>query len=120
MQACALIAFAVAWQATTRRGAPGIGLLILLSAAMGIQAAAVRRLGQMSSTYLTGALTSVIASLVPPRRAPGRTRDAGVMLAVIVGALAGGLLVRSGPAWVPVPLLLPLLAVIGWAAVLAD
>jgi hypothetical protein len=35
------------------------------------------------------------------------------MLAVTVGALAGGLLVRFSPGWVPVPVLLPLLAVIG-------
>jgi uncharacterized membrane protein YoaK (UPF0700 family) len=120
VEACLLIAFAAVWEATTRQGDASIALLILLAAAMGLQAAAVRRLGQMSSTYLTGTLTSVIASLATRRRYPGLARDVGVMLAVIAGALAGGLLVRFGPAWVPVPVLLPLLAVIGWAAVSPD
>jgi len=116
-EACVLLTFAAVWELTTRRGAASIALLLLLAAAMGMQAAAVQRLGQMSSTYLTGTLTSVIAGLVTRRRSPGRARDIGVMVAVIAGALAGGLLVRFGPGWVPVPLLLPLLVVIGSAAI---
>lgn len=58
LEACLLVAAAVVWEATAREGAARIALLLALAAGMGMQSAAVRRLGQMSSTYLTSTFTA--------------------------------------------------------------
>jgi hypothetical protein len=50
-----------------------LALLLLAAAAMGLQSTAVRRLGQMSTTYLTSTLTGVITA-VALRRWPGDGR----------------------------------------------
>jgi uncharacterized membrane protein YoaK (UPF0700 family) len=59
--------FAVAWHLTgPERGEVGVGLLIVLTAlAMGIQSAAVQRLGVpgIMTTYITGTLTSLMVDL---------------------------------------------------------
>lgn len=115
LEACLLVAAAIAWEVTSREGTARIALLLALAAAMGMQAAAVRRLGQMSTTYLTSTFTGVLAGLATGRRPAGLWRSIGVMLAAVGGALTGALLVRFGPGWLPVMLLAPLLAVIGCA-----
>jgi len=120
LEVCVLVAATVIWEVTTRRGGSQLALLTLLAFAMGLQSAAVRRLGQMSSTYLTSTFTGVIAGLATRTAPAGLPRSIGVVLAAIIGALTGGLLVRFGPDWLPVPLLLPLLAVIARSAALAD
>jgi uncharacterized membrane protein YoaK (UPF0700 family) len=120
LEACLLLAAAVTWELTTRAGAASIALLVLLAAGMGLQSAAVRRLGQMSTTYLTSTLTGVIAGLSTRQKPEGLWRSIGVMLAVITGALCAALLVRFGPRWVPALQLAPLLTVIGFACVLSD
>ena len=109
-----LAGFCVGWELSD--GSPRDGgqltLLIMLAAAMGMQSAAVRRLGQMSSTYLTSTLTGVLAGLVTRTRPEGLGRSLGALAAIVVGALAGGILARSAYAWLPVAVLLPLAVVV--------
>jgi uncharacterized membrane protein YoaK (UPF0700 family) len=66
-------AFAASWHLIgTDRSAARIEILIaLLAVAMGIQSAAVRRLGVpgIATTYMTGTLTSAVTGLVASRRA---------------------------------------------------
>jgi len=104
-----LTAFCVGWELAPvpSAAATQMTLLGLLAAAMGIQSAAVRRLGQMSSTYLTSTLTSVVAGLATHTRPDGFGRSVGALAAIIVGALIGALLIRGAPAWLPAAVLLP-------------
>jgi uncharacterized membrane protein YoaK (UPF0700 family) len=103
-------------------------LLIVLSAlAMGVQSAAVRHLAvaDVSTTYITGTLTSLTARMVRWLRSasPERAEDrlplteplerglpltADVWLAYAVGAVVGGGAERL---WQPAALLLPVAAV---------
>ena len=102
------------WVALARRevgvipGPAALPLIVLLSAAMGIQSATVRRVGEqrVATTYVTGTLTNLavdVASAVLGRSDPPQdeTRDAaqprsalpllgGLWLAYVGGALIGG------------------------------
>jgi uncharacterized membrane protein YoaK (UPF0700 family) len=116
-----LAGFCVGWELSD--GSPHAGgqlaLLIVAAAAMGMQSAAVRRLGQMSSTYLTSTLLGVLADLATRTRPDGLGRSLGALAAVVVGALAGGILARSAHAWLPVAVLLPLAVVVAGSVVVA-
>jgi len=109
-----LAAFCIGWELSD--GSPHDGgqlvLLIMAAAAMGMQSAAVRRLGQMSSTYLTSTLLGVLAGLATRTKPEGLGRSLGALAAVVVGALAGGILAKSAHAWLPVAVLLPLAVVV--------
>ncbi len=113
---------------------PGVfALIALLSGAMGVQSAAVRRVGELriSTTYVTGTLTSlatdlgadVLARLGGRRRRgspqaydPGSRLLAGVWGSYLVGAVAGGLGQLRWGAWaVAVPVAM-LLAMATWDA----
>jgi hypothetical protein len=72
-----------------------------------MQSAATRRLGQMSSTYLTSTLLGVLAGLATRTKPDGLGRSLGALAAIVVGALAGGILARSAYAWLPAAVLLP-------------
>lgn len=114
-----LIAFCVTWELTpgARRGtgAVQLALLVLLSAAMGMQSAAVRRLGQMSTTYLTSTLTGLVAGLATRRLPPGAGRSAGVLVALVAGALLAAVLIGHAPAVIPLIVLTPAVVVTGIA-----
>jgi uncharacterized membrane protein YoaK (UPF0700 family) len=105
-----LAGFCIGWELSGGSPHDGgqVALLIVAAAAMGMQSAAVRQLGQMSSTYLTSTLLGVLAGLATRTRPEGLGRSLGALAAVVVGALAGGILARSAHAWVPVAVLLPL------------
>jgi uncharacterized membrane protein YoaK (UPF0700 family) len=111
---CVLAAFSVGWELTG--GHPGGGaqlaLVSLLAAAMGMQSAAVRQLGQMSSTYLTSTLTGVLAGLVTRDKPDGLARSVGVLVAIIVGAFAGSIVWKAAPVWLPGVVLVPLAGVV--------
>ena len=113
-----LAGFCVGWELSD--GSPHDGgqlaLLIVAAAAMGMQSAAVRRLGHMSSTYLTSTLLAVLAGLATRTRPEGLGRSLGALAAIVVGALAGGMLARSAYAWLPVAVLLPLGVVVTGSA----
>ena len=111
---CVLAGFSAGWELTG--GSPGSAARLLLIAAlaiaMGIQSAAVRELGGMSTTYLTGTLTAVITDLATRDRKPGLARSAGVLVAIVSGAVAGGLVAGHAPAWLPAVILAPLAVVV--------
>ena len=104
-----LAGFCVGWELSG--GHPHDGgqfvLLIVAAAAMGMQSAAVYRLGQMSSTYLTSTLLGVLAGLATRTRPDGLGRSLGALAGLVVGALAGGILARSAYGWLPIAVLLP-------------
>ncbi len=114
---CLLAAFTVGWELSPRPHGNGaqIALLVLLSAAMGMQSAAVRRLGHMSSTYLTSTLIGVMTAVATRSKPDGLARSTTALVAIALGAVAGGLLVRYAPAWLPTVVLVPFVAVTGVA-----
>jgi uncharacterized membrane protein YoaK (UPF0700 family) len=105
-----LAGFCIGWELSggSPHDAGQVALLIVAAAAMGMQSAAVHHLGRMSSTYLTSTLLGVLAGLATRTRPEGLGRSLGALAAVVVGALAGGVLTRSAHAWLPVAVLLPL------------
>jgi uncharacterized membrane protein YoaK (UPF0700 family) len=111
---CVLAAFCVGWELSGGRPHDGaqLVLLALAAAAMGMQSSATRRLGQMSSTYLTSTLTGIVAALATGKMPDAPARSLGVILAIIVGAVAGGLLATNAYAWLPAMILLPLSLVV--------
>ena len=94
-------------------------LLTLAAIAMGMQTAAVRRLGQMSSTYLTSTLAGLVTALALRRRPEDWQRSTGTLLAIMTGALLGALTATQFPAWLPVVILTPLAAVIATSLMIA-
>lgn len=134
LEGAVLLLFSVVWALSgPGRGEGAVHILIVLSGvAMGIQAAAVRRLGVpgIATTYITGTLTSLMVDLVGWLRAGVQTaavdaapavnweRRVGLLAAVFVvyglGALAGAVLQARAS---PLVTLSPLLAV---AAVVAN
>lgn len=84
----------------------GMAFLTIAAGAMGIQGAAVRRLGvSVSTTYMTGALTTLLEAIVTKRPFSG-TESTAVrgLLALATGALLGSLvLTHMRPAALLVP-----------------
>jgi uncharacterized membrane protein YoaK (UPF0700 family) len=105
-----LVAFTVGWElaGTHPSGGGQLALVAVLAAAMGLQAAAVRRLGQMSTTYLTSTLTALVAGLVTGSKPDGMARSLGVLATLIIGAVAASVLLEEARAWVPLVILIPL------------
>ena len=87
-----------------------LALLGCAAVALGVQSSAVQRFGVsgLSTTYLTGTLTTVVSRLAlrEPVRQVGHS--ATILAGLIVGALLGGLLTSTGSPWV---LLLPVVLV---------
>jgi uncharacterized membrane protein YoaK (UPF0700 family) len=111
---CILAAFCVGWElAGGRPGGTGqLVLLALVSVSMGMQGAAVRQLGQMSTTYLTGTLTGIVAVLTTRKRPEGLARSLGVFAALIAGAFISAAITAHAPRWLPAVVLLPLAVVL--------
>lgn len=104
-----LVAFTVIWFAVG--GDPGdglvLGMLALAATAMGLQSAAVRRIGlpNLSTTYMTGTLTGLVADLAQRSPGSGASVWAGARLAALVcGAAVSSLLLEVAA---PVAALLP-------------
>jgi uncharacterized membrane protein YoaK (UPF0700 family) len=109
-----LAVFSAGWETAGPHPGSTAQLLLIagLAGAMGIQSAAVRQLGGMSTTYLTGTLTAVVADLVTRNRQPGLARSIGVLVAIVAGAAIGGLVTERAPAWQPAVILTPLAVVV--------
>lgn len=111
---CVLAAFSAGWEVSG--GHPDTVLkqvlIAVLAIAMGMQAAAVRRLGQMSTTYLTSTLTGVLAGLVTSTKMEGLRRSVGVLIAIVVAAIPAAILAQHAPRWLPLLILAPLTFVI--------
>jgi uncharacterized membrane protein YoaK (UPF0700 family) len=108
------------WSGPSRGAHTTHGLIVLLGTAMGIQAAAVRRLDVpgIATTYITGTITSLFADLVGWSRSPahmwhGPSGDtlkweqrvgllAGVFFVYGCGAFCGGILQKYYPAVVSI------------------
>lgn len=115
-----LVAFAVIWFAVGEEPAAGLvlGMLAIAAAAMGVQSAAVRRIGlsNLSTTYMTGTLTGLVADLA--RRSPGSGASvwAGARLAALVaGAAVSALLLQLATPLAPLLPVALLVAVIATA-----
>jgi uncharacterized membrane protein YoaK (UPF0700 family) len=109
-------AYAVVWEVTLGDRTDGIelGLLLVSAVALGLQSSAVQRFGVsgLSSTYLTGTLTSLIGD-VAARADWDRLRPRlQVLLALVAGACVGAVLTTHLPRAAPALLLLPLLVVV--------
>jgi uncharacterized membrane protein YoaK (UPF0700 family) len=122
LEALALAAMLGVWAALGRR--PRLALVATAGVAMGAQSTAVRvsHASGVSTTYVTGTLTTALARLVgrlagrPERPPAGPALPGGTWLIYALGALAGGFAVTSWSAWeMAVPLGL-VLAVTVWAA----
>ncbi len=87
-------------------------LLALAAGAMGLQSAGVRRLGQMSTTYLTSTFTSLVEALRAHRWSPEHARSFRIVLAAVAGAAAGTALLLHATRLLPVLQLGPLAIVI--------
>jgi uncharacterized membrane protein YoaK (UPF0700 family) len=93
-------------------GAARLALLGLAAASMGMQSAAVRRLGQMSTTYLTATLTGLAQALAVLRWPPEWQRGVGTFLALAAGAACGSAAAVAAPSLVPAAMCIPLAAVV--------
>jgi uncharacterized membrane protein YoaK (UPF0700 family) len=113
-------AFTAGWELTDAQptGSPQLVLVVVATLGMGLQSAAVRGLGtSVSTTYLTGTLTGVVASLVAKQRSRHIDyRGVAVLTAVAVGATVGAVLVLTAPAVFPALPLTTLTVVIATAA----
>lgn len=116
-----LAAFSVLWLVSgAHRGTPArLALLMIAAAAMGMQSTAVRRLGQMSTTYLTSTLTGVLRAFALIRVPSEWPRSTGVLAAMVTGTVLGALAAAESPGWVPAAVLIPLATVIGCSLILA-
>ncbi|HJP76077.1 MAG TPA: YoaK family protein [Pseudonocardiaceae bacterium] len=94
-------------------------LIGLCAVAMGAQSATVRAVPGtgLSTTYLTGTLTALVASFATGRRdAVGRAAGVGVLVALLAGASAEAALLRVLPSIGPVlPLVVSLAVAAGMA-----
>jgi uncharacterized membrane protein YoaK (UPF0700 family) len=108
-----LAAVTVGWELTggASAGAAQVALLAGAAAAMGVQGAAVRALGvpDISTTYMTGMLTGILADLATGTRA-GLGRRLGLLGMLVLGALASGITFAQAPRLTP---LIPLAALSG-------
>lgn len=109
-----LAAFSGEWLATG--GHPGGGsrlaLLLLAAAAMGLQSATIRRLGQISTTYLTSTLTALFTGLALRQMPEGTGRSAAILVTAVAGAALGTLAALNAPDWVPAAVLIPIAVVL--------
>ncbi|WP_145984099.1 MULTISPECIES: DUF1275 family protein [unclassified Pseudonocardia] len=101
-----LVVLAVLWPSA---GAPAVLLLAGAAIAMGGQSSVALRLGE-SSTYLMGTLTGAVADLAAGEaRRWSAVRQLG---ALVLGAVAGGLLLVHLPGAVPALAAVPLLVAV--------
>jgi uncharacterized membrane protein YoaK (UPF0700 family) len=104
--------FAAGWEISGANpaGWAQFGLLATVAAAIGMQSCTVNRmnLSDVGTTYLTGTLTTLVASLVTPgQRTRYKLRRFGVLFGLAAGAGLSGLLIKTAAAATPA---LPLVA----------
>lgn len=108
-----LAGFSVSWEFLhARSGGWQVFLLALLAAAMGLQSSAVRRLGKVSTTYLTSTLTGLVASLAGGEDRDAALRSLVLLASITAGAAVGALAFHLDPALTPVVLAGPLAVVV--------
>jgi uncharacterized membrane protein YoaK (UPF0700 family) len=109
-----LLVFTVGWELIGHRPGRGVQLLLLIavSAAMGVQSTAVRRLGPMSTTYLTSTLTGLLEALRRRRWSDAHARSLGILASAVVGAAAATALILHARRFLPVLQLAPIMIVV--------
>jgi uncharacterized membrane protein YoaK (UPF0700 family) len=108
------------WASGSHPSGPGEQAMLAGSAlALGIQSSAVVRLGVsgLSTTYLTGTLTTFVHAVTTTRRLKGSGRSLCLLIALIAGAALGALLAIHAAPTAPLVSLIILSAVIGFAEV---
>lgn len=113
----AVLGFLICWEALLEDGlddSAQLLMLMVLAAALGIQGSAVQRFGVpgLSSTYLTGTLTGLIAGIATRRPWPSLLPSAKLLVALIVGSGVGAAVIVHAPRLAPVVLAVPLAAVV--------
>lgn len=114
-----MTAYAVGWWVTG--GEPGSVLthvlLAAMAAALGIQSSTVQRFGVngLSTTYLTGTLTTVVMRLASGRGVREVRGSLEILAGLIAGAAAGTVLIKNVPLVAPLLQLGCLVAVLGTA-----
>jgi uncharacterized membrane protein YoaK (UPF0700 family) len=113
-----LAGFSGGWLAADGHPAGGAQLTLLAVAAMamGMQSAAVRCLGPISSTYLTSTLTGILEAIPIGSLPESWQRSVSALGALVVGAVIGGAAATASPALVPVIVLVPVSAVVACSA----
>lgn len=115
-----ILVFAVWWEFVAGAPSPGVtyAMLALNATALGVQSAAVLRFGisGLSTTYLTGTLTQLIASFTK-RKEPIQYRSVLILMALIGGAAAGAVLALHVPRIAPLFPLVVLAIVVGGAEI---
>ena len=110
-----LFSLAVGWEAAgaAPTGAAQLVLLAAAAADMGLQSAAMRGLGvTVTTTYLTGTLTGLIAAFAGSLRARSEPAAVAALIAIVGGAACAGLVLATAPAAVPLLMLAPVAAVL--------
>jgi len=111
-----LAVFTIGWQVTGAKPEGGARLFLLAVAAMamGLQSGVVAMMGLagVSTTYLTGTLTSLVGSVASPGQGHGDNtrRQVAALCALVAGAGLSGLLLATAQAAVPAVPLVMLLA----------
>ena len=106
VQGALTLVYAVAWVAAN--GTPDSSLRMTLLAVnavgLGIQSSAVQRFGEggLSTTYLTGTLTTLVVHLATGGSLKRLRRSALLLLGLIAGAAAGAAMIEHARLWAPV------------------
>lgn len=90
-------------------------LLAASAAALGLQSSAIQRFGVsgLSTTYLTGTLTTVVIRLTSGHGFRAVRHSAVILLGLVVGAALMGALIALAPVFVPVLLVATVAGVLG-------
>jgi uncharacterized membrane protein YoaK (UPF0700 family) len=118
-----LAAFAAWWWTTEGAGGDSVWVALMLNAAaLGIQSSAVQRFGiaGLSTTYLTGTLTTLVVALTSGGGIGDLGRSFASLVALVGGACAGALLCSHALEWVPMVQLSLLLGVLACARLSLD
>jgi uncharacterized membrane protein YoaK (UPF0700 family) len=117
-----LAIFALGWELAGGRPGRSIQflLLALAAAAMGVQSAAIRRLGPLSTTYLTSTFIGVFEALAARTWSRDRSRSVAILLVALAGAAAGTALILYARRLLPLLQLAPLLIVLAASTRLTD
>ena len=114
-----LLGFSAAWWFSA--GDPGARLQILLLAtvaiALGVQSSAILRFGiqGLSTTYMTGTMTSIMSALAARRHPKNVVASAQILVSLISGAGAAAVVHEVAPLAVPVLQFGPVLLVLACA-----
>jgi uncharacterized membrane protein YoaK (UPF0700 family) len=120
LQSVAVAIYAVAWWGTAARPGPALQLALLAvnALALGVQSSAVQRFGVagLSTTYLTGTLTTAVIRVVSGRPLREIGHSLLILTGLIAGAVIGALLAVHARIWVPAAQLGVLGMVVCWVA----